>query len=245
MKRLRTFILEDDPAMQQLLCGCVERSPGLELVGASACPMEAGGQLSTTPVDLLLLDIGLPQLDGYRFLTTLPRIPQVIVVSADAGHAAKAFDHAAVDFLYKPFTQERFMKAVQRAIIQHRASDPQFAPERTQPVLDTIVLKTGRTSSSLRLGEIEAVQSVGNYVRLYTKQGPMVASSTMQAIEQQLPSERFVRIHRGWIVALDSIRSLDAHGVKVQGMELAFGGLYKRQAYATIKKYFKAATPNG
>ena len=239
MKRLRTYVLEDDPAMQKLLCAAVERSPGLELVGTSVCPMEAGGHLSTAPVDLLFLDIGLPQLDGYRFLGTLPRVPQVIVVSADADHAAKAFDHAAVDFLYKPFTQERFMKAVQRAIVQHRHLEAPAAPARPKESGDTLLLKTGKSNVAIPMNDIDAVQSVGNYVRVYSGSSHIVATSTMQAMDEKLPSDRFVRIHRGWIVAFKAIRSLDAHGVRLQELELDFGGLYKRQAYKAIKEYFK------
>lgn len=234
MKTINTFILEDDATMRSLLKGYVERTPGLELVGMSGCPLEAGALMSTIPVDLLLLDIGLPEFDGYRFLGTLPRVPAVVVVSADAGHAVKAFDHAAVDFLIKPFTQERFLKAVRRAVGLLYKPEPATAAA-TVTGSDTIMLKSGKRSVPVRLDEIDAVQSVGNYVKVSFAEGHLLASATMQAMEAVLPPDRFVRIHRTCIVAYRCIQAVDAHGVEWHGTHLPFGGLYKRQAQNSIK----------
>jgi len=252
MKIIYTFILEDDAAMRTLLKGYVERTPGLVLVGTSGCPLEAGALMSAAPVDLLLLDIGLPELDGYGFLSTLPRAPAVIVVSADERHAVKAFDHAAVDFLIKPFGHERFLKAIRRADAMLHRPEPGSLPAQgigkrmgndngnangNANTNGTIMLKIGKRMVPVRLDQIEAVQSVGNYVKVYLPDNHLLASSTMQAMEGMLPADRFVRVHRTWIVAYRCIQAVDAHGVEWHQQQLPFGGLYKRQAQASIRAH--------
>jgi len=246
MRTIGTFILEDDPVMQRLLKQAVERTPGLELLGVTGCPLQAGAMMAGLPVDLLLLDIGLPELDGYRYLDALPRKPVVIVVSADAGHAVRAFEHAAVDFLYKPFKQERFLKAVQRAMVlihgPSSAASPATGLDNGQGNgHGTILLKSGKRMVPVRLDTIEVVRSVGNYVKVQLNDGALVAGITMHGIEEMLPADRFVRIHRSIIVAFRSIRALDAHGVEWRDEHLPFGGLYKRQAQAAIREHLSAA----
>jgi len=235
MRTLRTFILDDDGAMRSLLKASVSRAPGLELVGMSDCPLRAGAEMTSLSVDLLLLDIGLPELDGFGFLDSLPRKPAVIVVSGDAVHAAKAFEHGTVDFLYKPFTQERFLKAVHRAMLQLDPGilrPPSPGPGRDGPA--TILLKAGKNSVVVRLDDIESLQSVGNYVKVHLSEGSVLATITMRGIEELLPADRFVRVHRSWIVAYRAIKAVDAHGVFWRGKRVQFGGSYKRQAQASI-----------
>lgn len=245
MRTIGTFILEDDPVMQRLLQTAVERTPGLELLGMTGCPLQAGAMMAGLPVDLLLLDIGLPELDGYRYLEALPRKPVVIVVSADAGHAVKAFEHAAVDFLYKPFKQERFLKAVQRAmaLLSHPAQPAMPGPAASNDLGNahrTILLKSGKRMLPVRLDAIEMVQSVGNYVRINLTDGTLLAAATMHGVEALLPADRFVRIHRSYIVAYKAIHAVDAHGVEWRDEQLPFGGLYKRQAQAAIREHLSA-----
>lgn len=243
MKPVYTFILEDDPVMQRLLQAAVERTPGLELLGVAGCPLQAGALMAGLPIDLLLLDIGLPELDGYGYLDALPRKPVVIVVSADAGNAVKAFEHAAVDFLCKPFTHERFLKAVQRAMVllNRRVNDHQPVPvPAIGNAQGTILLKSGKRMVPVRLDTIEVVQSVGNYVKLLLTDGSLLAAITMHGIEGLLPTDRFVRIHRSCIVAFSAIHALDAHGVECRGDQYPFGGLYKRQAMAAIREHLSA-----
>jgi DNA-binding LytR/AlgR family response regulator len=246
MRTIGTFILEDDPVMQRLLKAAVEGTPGLELLGVTDCPLQAGAMMAGLSVDLLLLDIGLPELDGYRYLDALPRKPLVIVVSADPGHAVKAFEHAAVDFLSKPFKQERFLKAVQRAMVLLNVPSPAVVP--AMPLGNgqknghgTILLKSGKRMVPVRLDAIEMVRSVGNYVKVHLGEGTLLAAITMHGMEGLLPADRFVRIHRSIIVAFRAIRAVDAHGVEWRDGQLPFGGLYKRQAQAAIREHLSAA----
>jgi len=246
MRTIGTFILEDDPVMQRLLEQAVLRTPGLELLGITGCPLQAGAMMAGLPVDLLLLDIGLPELDGYRFLEALPRKPMVIVVSANAGHAVKAFEHAAVDFLYKPFKHERFLKAVQRAMALLNAPPVAAVPAKPRSNAPgngqgTILLKSGKRMVSVRLDAIEVVRSMGNYVRVQLSDGALLAGITMHGVEALLPADRFVRIHRSIIVAFRAIRAVDAHGVEWRDEQLPFGGLYKRQAQAAIREHLSVA----
>lgn len=232
MKALRTFILEDDETMRTQLCAFVERTPGLELIGSSGDPVEAGSVLAQFPADLVLLDIHLPALDGYTFLSAMEQQPIVVVVSGDAGHAAKAFDHAAVDFLYKPFTYERFMKAMDRVKRTPMAEAVTGPPSSTARSLDRVLqLRSGSKMVEVPLDQVELAQGMGNYVKLHFRNGgTLLVSDTMTHMEELLPRTHFVRIHRSYIIALDAVRAVTSRRVEWRKGELPLGTIYKREA---------------
>jgi DNA-binding LytR/AlgR family response regulator len=267
MEGLRTFILEDDVMMRNVLRSYVKRTAGLVLTGSSSCPVESGALLAEEPVDLLFLDIGLPILDGFRFLASLASRPLVVVVSARPDHAAKAFDHDVIDYLYKPFTYERFLKAVERAraslglpvapddaATHHGHVEPGHAPgyaslprlpadARTRTgrhaqggaPAGAIMLRTSRRVVEVSKCDIELVQSMGNYVKVHLWDGGTItATSTLSAIEEQLPPEHFVRIHRTNIIAINAVRSLTARTLEWRRGMLPIGSNYKRQVLAAL-----------
>lgn len=239
MRALRTIIIEDDEVMRTLLCAYVERTPGLELLGAFAEPLEAGAMLAGLHADVLLLDIHLPQLDGFNVLASLEHRPLVVVVSGDASHAARSFDHAVIDFLHKPFSYDRFQRAIERvrrspAAMQLQERQP---PPPSPKGLDrSLELRSGGEVVQVRLNDIEVVQGLGNYVRLQLRSGSnLVVSETMTHMEEQLPPEHFIRIHRSYIVALASVLAVGTRKVEWRKGELPLGALYKRRAMQVIK----------
>jgi DNA-binding LytR/AlgR family response regulator len=238
MRALRTFILEDDEVMCTQLRAFVERTPGLELVGSSGDPVEAGSVLAQHPADLVLLDIQLPGLDGYTFLSSMDTQPIVVVVSGDAGHAAKAFDHAAVDFLYKPVTYERFQKAMDRVKRTPMAEAVLGAATAEVPSgLERVLhLRSGSKVVEVAVGQIELAQGMGNYVKLYIRNdGHLLVTDTMTHMEELLPKSHFVRIHRSYIIALDAVRSVTSRRIEWRKGELPLGTMYKREALLAIE----------
>jgi DNA-binding LytR/AlgR family response regulator len=233
---IRVFILEDDETVRTQLRAFVNRTTGLVLVGESGDPLAAGATLSHHQVDLIFLDIGLPVLDGYAFLRSLDRPPLVIVISSDIGHAVHAFEHAAVDFLPKPFSYERFLKAVERTRAQAfvpGSSNPGIAPRSIPDRL--LNLRCGHKMVQVPIGTIEMVQSMGNYVKVYTRDNAhLLATNTMANMEASLPGEHFVRIHRSYIIAIDAVQALTSRSVEWRKGELPLGGNYKRNAMSAL-----------
>jgi two-component system LytT family response regulator len=233
MKALRTFILEDDEVMRTQMRAFVERTPGLELIGSSGDPVEAGSVLAQHPADLVLLDIQLPGLDGYTFLSAMDAQPIVVVVSGDASHAAKAFDHAAVDFLYKPVSYARFQKAMDRVKRTPMAGSVMGpTPSEDPSALDRILqLRCGSKMVEVAIDQIELAQGMGNYVKLYIRgDGHLLVTDTMTHMEELLPKSHFVRIHRSYIIALNAVRLVSSRRLEWRKGELPLGTMYKREA---------------
>jgi two-component system, LytTR family, response regulator len=241
MHAINVFILEDDLVMRTLLQDLVRRTPNLELIGMSGDPLEAGVLMAREPVDILLLDIGLPKIDGFAFLGTLATQPQVIVISSDAHSAAQAFDHSVVDFLHKPFTYQRFMLAIERATRGSKASgrtpaSPGMVPLAPARTLTITVRLDGR-SLELAIADIEMLQSVGNYVKVHMRNGgAILIHQTMNHMEEILPGTDFVRIHRSYMIALGSIQALGSRTVEWRGGALPIGARYKKHAVAAIEQ---------
>ncbi len=236
MHSLLTYILDDDTTVRLQLCAFVQQCPDLSLVGSAATPEVAGAALVVTPVDLLFLDIGLSTMNGFRFLSSLHRKPQVIVVSADPAHAVEAFTQGVTDFLLKPFTFERFREAADRAVGRMSST---ISLDRTVSVRerDQMLVKSGKESIRVTVQDIILVEGMGNYVKLHLIQGHLVVNGTMSAMEGSLPMDHFIRIHRSFIASRSAITSIGTHSVEVAGMERPLGGLYKRKVKAVMMSH--------
>lgn len=234
--QLRVFILEDDGTLRTQLRAFVQRTNGLVLAGECSDPLEAGALISQHPVDIIFLDIGLPVLDGYAFLRSLACPPLVIVVSGDTSHAARAYEHSAVDFLRKPVTYERFMEAVERTRKRLLLPTSADAKKMVQGPLDRILdLHVGNSMEQVPIRSIELVQSMGNYVKVHTRDnGHLLAMNTMANMEDALPKAHFVRIHRSYIIALDAVSAVGSRSVEWRKGQLPLGGNYRRNALLAL-----------
>jgi DNA-binding LytR/AlgR family response regulator len=229
MPRLKTYVLDDDPVMRLLLSGFVGRHPQLVLSGVGSTAAEAIEHLRREPADLLLLDIGLPDLNGFSVLAELSPVPSVIVVTGDGAHAIDAFEHAALDFLLKPFTFDRFCRAALRAVDLHpcRTARKEGPADLEANASSKITLSVGRQRVLLPIDEIEMVQSVGNHCRVRRSSGNLLAHISLSRMEQLLPSDRFIRVHRSYIVAFNSIHSFSKSKVALNGISIPVGARYR------------------
>jgi two-component system, LytTR family, response regulator len=238
MRPLRTIIIEDDPTTRTVLRGYLQRTPWLSIVGEYADPLEAGMAFSRNTIDLILLDIKLPVLNGFSFLESLEQPPMVVVLSADAHYAAKAFDHAVIDFLHKPVSFERFTKAMERVRSSPAALQlkQETGSHSSAAELDRAVqLRSGGSQVHVRLGDIELVQSLGNYVKLHLRSDvKLVVHETMSHMEELLPAALFVRIHRSHIISIDAVHAVRSKSVEWRKGELPLGETYKQHALQAL-----------
>jgi DNA-binding LytR/AlgR family response regulator len=195
----------------------VKKSSSLNLVGTCCDSVSIRDQISKLPdIDLVILDVGIPGLDVFSIISSLGSKTNVIVLSSDEHNALKAFEFNVVDYLLKPVTFSRFCKAVDKAIRYHSHVEVGNIGD------NEIFIKKGATLVKLKLKEIIYIEALENYVTLYTKNEKFTIHFTMKAIEVQLPSGVFLRVHRSYIVNKSMIQS-----IKENTLDLVVGGEVK------------------
>ena len=223
MRPIRTLIVDDEPAARDGMRHLLTADPEIVLAGECANGREAAAVIRDTAPDLVFLDVQMPELDGFGVLREVgvERAPMVVFVTAFDQYALRAFDVHAIDYLLKPFTDDRFRQSLDRAkqqVRQGRLGDlsrklvalldhDEPAPVR-QPYLDRLVVKSGGKVTLLPVGEIEWIDAEGDYVRIHVGKTWHLLRETMKNLEDQLDSARFVRIHRSTIVNLEKVKEL-------------------------------------
>ena len=202
----------------------------LELVGSCGNALEAFGVLQQHPVDLLFLDIKMPKILGTDFLRSLRHPPQVIFTTAYREYAYEGFELDAVDYLLKPISLERFLKAVAKASTPETAL---AAPNETAPAANPdafLYFRIDRKMVKVVLRDILYVEGLKDYVKIHTAVGPpLVVKQTINGMEEKLSESNFLRIHRSFIVALDKVRTFNARHIEVATEELPIGRLFRQR----------------
>lgn len=206
----------DDSTLQRLsIVKLIENHPNLNLTAQYNNAIEAKMGLANSEFDLIFLDIEMPILSGFDLLDDLTSKPQVIFVTGKTKYAFKAFDYDAVDYLRKPIKKERFLNAVHKAISNYRLKhDNGFDDE------DFIFVKSNLKKRKVFLNELNYIEALGDYVKLVTDHDSLVVLSTMKAFEALLPEDRFLRIHKSYIVNLDKVERYNSKVVELESRQL-------------------------
>ena len=209
--KLKCIIVDDSTIQRMAVTKLVNNHPSLTLVAEYSNAIEAKNGLKNNEVDLIFLDIEMPIVNGFDLLESLTNPPQVILVTGKADYALKAFDYDVTDYLHKPFTQERFDASVKRALANFEQAN------KTGEEDDHIFVKSNLKKRKVLLNEIKWVEALGDYIKLVTNDANIVILSTMKGFEKELPQERFLRIHKSYIVNLDRIEKFNSKNVEVNG----------------------------
>lgn len=210
-------IVDDEPLAVKLLESFVERTPALQLVGSYTDSVEAIAALRENPVDLVFLDIQMPDMDGMELAHMLPAQTKIIFTTAFKEYAFDSYEVSAIDFLLKPVRYNKFLTAVEKA--QERIVR-QPSSVNHQP--STLFLRVDGELRQLQLDDVLYVAGMKDYVMFYVQSQPrpLITHLTMKAVEDMLPADRFLRVHRSYIVALDKIRSIDRNDCIYIGNEI-------------------------
>lgn len=229
MKR-RFLIVDDEPLARRLLISHLSKIEGLEMAGECSNAIEAMSLLQREPVDLMFLDIQMPEITGIDFIKTLTRRPAVILTTAHRDFALEAFDLDVVDYLLKPISFERLLKAVNKFYDKERASP---TPEQAlQP--DYFYVKADRKMHKISMDDVCYIESLDDYVRVILKDKTIITRENISSLEEKLPDSRFVRTHRSYLVSLAQVTSFSSEGLEVNGKTLPFGRVYKSQALSKL-----------
>lgn len=213
---LKVIIVDDEPLAQDVLETYIEKIPELNLVQKCSNALEANDALQKHQIDLMFLDIQMPQLTGVDFLKTLSKPPMVIFTTAYPNYALEGFELNALDYLLKPISLERFMKAVNKALdqfgLQHREATGSEA-ESEGP--DFIFVKADKKLVKINYDEILYIEGLKDYVIIRMEKGRVITLQTMKSLEEKLPLAKFKRIHRSYIVNIDKINAIVGNMVEV------------------------------
>jgi DNA-binding LytR/AlgR family response regulator len=214
---MNCIIVDDDKLSCKLLEGFVEKSTSLSLVGSFSNSVSARNELTKRhDIDLIFLDIEMPEMDGFDFIGSLDYPPNIIIVSSAEEYGVKAFDFNVVDYLLKPVSYARFCKAIDKTIRYYSRKEISSTGD------EEIFIKKGSSLVKLKLKEIIYVEALENYVTLNTKNERFTIHFTMKAIENQLPSGVFIRVHRSFIINKSMIQT-----IKENSLDLMVGDTLK------------------
>ncbi|MEO4004746.1 response regulator transcription factor [Flavobacterium supellecticarium] len=194
-------IVVDDSSIQRLtITKLVTENPNLSLVGEFSNAIEAKNCITNKNVDLVFLDIEMPVINGFDLLDGLKAKPQVIFITSKTEYAVKAFDYAATDYLHKPITRERFNVAVKKAM-----NFVLLGKENSDEESPFIFIKSNLKKLKIYISRIKWIEAYGDYVKVITDEDNHLVLSTMKAFENELPKDKFIRVHKSFIVNIDKI----------------------------------------
>jgi DNA-binding LytR/AlgR family response regulator len=234
--KIRCLIVDDEPPAREIIRRYIEQVPNVELVGECSNAMDALVQLQRKPIDLLFLDIRLPQLTGTDFLKTLRQPPKVIFTTAYQEYALEGYELDAVDYLLKPIRFDRFIKAINKAF---QLSGYKQMPEET-PVIENhqqesfVYFRAERKMVKIMLSDILYIESMKDYVKVVMTDGSLVTKQSITSVEAMLPAKSFIRCHRSFIVSLAHIKTFTAEVIEIGKTEIPIGKLYRHTALSKL-----------
>jgi DNA-binding LytR/AlgR family response regulator len=226
---IRCLVIDDEPPAREIIRRYIQEVPHLELMGECGNALDALVRLQQTPVDLLFLDIRLPQLSGTDFLKALRQPPKVIFTTAYQEYALEGYELDAVDYLLKPIRFDRFIKAINKAFQQtgHKAI-PEQAPVIENHQQDSFVyFRADRKMVKVMLSDILYVESMKDYVKVVMTGGTLITKQSITSVEAMLPDKLFIRSHRSFIVSLAHIRTFTNDIIEIGKTEIPIGKLFR------------------
>ena len=239
---IKTLIIDDEPLALDVLETYIEQMPELQLVGRCSNALEANEFLRKNQVDLIFLDIQMPRLSGVDFIKTLASPPMFIFTTAYSEYALEGYELNAIDYLLKPISIDRFMKAVNKAMEQFELRKKDESGESTTAGegVEFFFVKADKKLVKIKYDDIVYIEGLKDYVIIRLEQGRVVTLQTMKSLEDKLPLTRFKRIHRSYIVSIDKIHAVDGTSVDVyekgQIKQLPIGKNYRDEILEIVNK---------
>ena len=234
--KIKCLVVDDEPLARDLMRSHLEKLENFEIVAECSDAMKALQALRNYKVDLMFMDIQMPQITGIEFLKTLKNPPCVIFTTAYREYAVDGFELDVVDFLLKPITFERFLKSVNKYFLLTREDVKvnSFSYSSAPKEDDFIYVKENKKVVKIYLNEILYIEGLSEYVQIYTENKKLVTKTSMTNMEEKLPNSDFMRIHKSFIVSLNKIEAFTSTTIDIPGKELPIGRSYKNAVLETL-----------
>lgn len=231
----KCVIIDDEPLAVELIEAHIAQLDYLEVVGTFKNAVQALDFIRTNKVDLLFLDIQMPTLSGINFLKSTNIGPKVILTTAYREYALESYELNVIDYLLKPITFDRFFKAVNKYLTLHSPVLPQRT-EEVQKAQDKeyVYVKTDKKNVKLYFSQILYIESIKDYIKIYTLDDTLIVKEKISNIENLLPQHLFLRVHRSYLVNLEKVTAYTNYDVEINAIEIPIGGLYKQQVLRAL-----------
>jgi DNA-binding LytR/AlgR family response regulator len=236
MEKYNCLVVDDERLAVELLEKYIEKIPFLELTTSCHSAMEAMSILRSESIDIMFLDIQMPNLTGIDFLKSLPSAPNTILTTAYSEYALESYELGVVDYLVKPIEFDRFFKAINKITNKNTASTQPIRAENT-PSSDYIFVKSDGKIIKIKLDKILFIEALQKYIRIHTTTQRVTTLLSLSRIQEQLASPPFVRIHRSYIVNVNKIDSLEGNHLTIQKQQLPISKGQKEQLFTIINQF--------
>lgn len=241
---MNCITIDDEPLAHKVIKNYCANLSFLNVVKECHSAFEAMNYLNENHVDLIFLDINMPKLKGLDFLRTLSNPPLIIVTTAYQEYAIEGYELNILDYLLKPFSFERFLKAINKAQSQKKMMDSMQKGTQNQVLSntknvnqnDSIFVKGDKKMHQIQLDSILYLESLGSYVKIHLENETITSLDRLTNFENTLPENQFLRIHRSYIIALKKIQTIEGNRLKITGIDIPIGNVYKHNLTNAIKK---------
>lgn len=235
--KIRCIVIDDEPLAIEILESYIEKIPYVELAGKFFNAIDALQYLKSNKVDLMLLDIQMPELTGIQLMKVLDNPPQVIFTTAYDSYAIKSYELDAVDYLLKPIEFDRFLKAIEKSWkrIDRSQSVEVNKVEQSGPKDTFIFIKTEHRVQRVEISEILYIEGMKNYLRVVTRTDKFMTLQNFKSICELLPVNQFVRVHKSFVVAVDKIDSIERSRIRIGKQLIPIGDTYKKDFDQLVK----------
>jgi DNA-binding LytR/AlgR family response regulator len=232
---MRYMIVDDEPVAHDIIKKYCSLLPNMQLMKDCYDAIEAIEYLNGHSIDLIFLDLNMPKLQGFEFLKTLPNQPKVIVTTAYKEFALEGYELNIVDYLLKPFSFERFLKAVNKARIDNPKTSAHIHNEVQEEKPGRIFLRSNNKHIQVLLDDILFIEASGNYIKVVLKEEVITIRGNLSSVTDILPTEGFVQVHRSFMIAQKHIKSIEGNQIFIDHYTVPVGKLFKEQVDRLIK----------
>ncbi|MDA3890479.1 MAG: LytTR family DNA-binding domain-containing protein [Salinivirgaceae bacterium] len=230
---INCLVVDDEPLAREAIINYINRVPDLHLAGECENAIQAMQEVRLNKVDLIFLDIEMPEIDGISFLHSIKNIPGVILTTAYRDYAVDAFDLDVIDFLLKPISFDRFLKAINKFYQNLETLKPQSTASSKAK---TINVKADRKTYKIELSKIQYFESLKDYVKIVCDDETIVTHENISNYDEVLQNDGFIRIHRSFLIAKNRVQSFDAETVYINAKELPISRTYKLGVLARLEE---------
>lgn len=232
---IRCLVIDDEPPAREIIRRYIAEVPMLQLAGECGNAVQAIQFLQSKPVDLLFLDIRMPQLNGTELLKVIRNPPPVIFTTAHPEYALEGYELDVMDYLLKPIRFDRFVKAVNKVFQLRGHRGIEHAPVDEVKEESFVYFRADRKMVKVMLHDILYIESMKDYIKVFTGNGTIITKQSMTSVEAMLPEKQFIRTHRSFIVSLNKIRSFTSEVLEVGTAEIPIGKLFRSNVLKVLE----------
>ncbi len=228
---IKTLIIDDDDSSIKILKSFCSKIPEIELIGEFKNPLEAVKFLDNNDVDLIFLDIHMPEINGIELIEISTKLPNIIITTSDENFALVAFEYDVEDYLLKPITFPRFLKSINKVKKKINSTSKGGKVEPKE-----IFINVNRKLKRVIIDEINIIEAKGDYVLIRTNDENLIVHSTMKKMEDTLPSDKFAKIHRSYIINTKKIKDIEDNSVLIEGYVIPISRSKKDELFNKLNK---------